>query len=108
MTFMIGVIQLGISLFRLGDLTRNISHSVIVGFTFGAATQWSGVISAVGVAAIMLVFAPYAQYLPKATPAAMLLFALGTAACATSPSPACACRWWRSSRGGAATPSSPP
>jgi sulfate permease, SulP family len=38
MTFMIGLIQLGISLFRLGDLTRYISHSVIVGFTFGAGS----------------------------------------------------------------------
>jgi SulP family sulfate permease len=38
----------------------------------GAVTQWSGVISAVGVAAIMLVFAPYAQYLPRATLAGIL------------------------------------
>jgi len=38
MSFMIGCIQLGISLFRLGDLTRFISHSVIVGFTFGAGS----------------------------------------------------------------------
>jgi SulP family sulfate permease len=33
----VGVIQLGISLLRLGDLTRYISHSVIVGFTAGAS-----------------------------------------------------------------------
>ena len=32
-----GAIQLGISLLRLGDLTRYISHSVIVGFTAGAS-----------------------------------------------------------------------
>lgn len=38
MAFMIGVIQLGITLFRLGDLTRYVSHSVIVGFTFGAGS----------------------------------------------------------------------
>lgn len=38
LTFMVGVIQLGISLFRLGDLTRYISHSVIVGFTLGAGS----------------------------------------------------------------------
>ena len=35
--FMIGVIQLAISLGRLGDLTRYVSHSVIVGFTAGAS-----------------------------------------------------------------------
>jgi sulfate permease, SulP family len=38
MTFMIGLIQLAITLFRLGDLTRYVSHSVIVGFTFGAGS----------------------------------------------------------------------
>jgi SulP family sulfate permease len=37
MGFLIGAIQLGISLLRLGDLTRYISHSVIVGFTAGAS-----------------------------------------------------------------------
>lgn len=37
MSLMIGVIQLGISFLRLGDLTRYISHSVIVGFTAGAS-----------------------------------------------------------------------
>ena len=34
---MVGAIQLGITLLRLGDLTRYISHSVIVGFTLGAS-----------------------------------------------------------------------
>jgi SulP family sulfate permease len=34
---MVGLIQTGISLLRLGDLTRYVSHAVIVGFTFGAA-----------------------------------------------------------------------
>lgn len=37
LAFLIGVIQTGITLMRLGDLTRFISHSVIVGFTLGAA-----------------------------------------------------------------------
>jgi SulP family sulfate permease len=36
LAFMVGCIQLAISLCRLGDLTRYISHSVIVGFTAGA------------------------------------------------------------------------
>src|SRR5581483_8469591 len=35
--FLMGAIQIGISLFGLGDLTRYISHSVIVGFTAGAS-----------------------------------------------------------------------
>src|SRR5262245_25825888 len=38
MAFLIGAIQLGITLLRLGDLTRYISHSVIVGFTLGAGS----------------------------------------------------------------------
>ncbi len=37
LAFMMGVIQIAITLFRLGDLTRYISHSVIVGFTAGAS-----------------------------------------------------------------------
>ena len=36
LAFMIGAIQLLIAVFRMGDLTRYISHSVIVGFTLGA------------------------------------------------------------------------
>lgn len=36
LAFLVGAIQLGITLLRLGDLTRYISHSVIVGFTAGA------------------------------------------------------------------------
>jgi SulP family sulfate permease len=35
--FLVGAIQLAVSLLRLGDLTRYISHSVIVGFTAGAS-----------------------------------------------------------------------
>jgi SulP family sulfate permease len=37
LALLVGVIQTGITLLRLGDLTRYISHSVIVGFTLGAA-----------------------------------------------------------------------
>lgn len=37
LALLIGAIQVGISLLRLGDLTRYISHSVIVGFTLGAS-----------------------------------------------------------------------
>ncbi|HEY2827492.1 MAG TPA: SulP family inorganic anion transporter, partial [Pirellulales bacterium] len=37
LTLMVGVVQIAISLFRLGDLTRYVSHAVIVGFTLGAA-----------------------------------------------------------------------
>ncbi|GJL81954.1 MAG: sulfate transporter [marine bacterium B5-7] len=37
LTFMVGVIQLSMGLFRLGSLVNFISHSVIVGFTAGAA-----------------------------------------------------------------------
>jgi SulP family sulfate permease len=36
--FLVGIIQLGITFLRLGDLTRYISHSVIVGFTLGAGS----------------------------------------------------------------------
>ncbi|HEY1191701.1 MAG TPA: SulP family inorganic anion transporter [Gemmata sp.] len=38
LTFLVGAVQLGIALLRLGDLTRFVSHSVIVGFTLGAST----------------------------------------------------------------------
>ncbi len=37
MAFLVGLIQMGITLLRLGDLTRYISHAVIIGFTVGAA-----------------------------------------------------------------------
>jgi len=37
MAFLVGSIQIGIALCRLGDLSRFISHSVIVGFTAGAS-----------------------------------------------------------------------
>ena len=35
---MIGIIQIGIAVFKLGDLTRYISESVVTGFIVGAAT----------------------------------------------------------------------
>jgi sulfate permease, SulP family len=38
MAFLVGAIQLGITVMRLGDLTRYISHSVVVGFTLGAGS----------------------------------------------------------------------
>ncbi len=38
LAFLVGAVQIGITLLRLGDLTRYISHAVIVGFTLGAAT----------------------------------------------------------------------
>jgi len=38
LAFLVGSLQIGITLLRLGDLTRYISHSVILGFTLGAAT----------------------------------------------------------------------
>ncbi len=37
LAFLIGITQTAITLLRLGDLTRFISHSVIVGFTVGAS-----------------------------------------------------------------------
>lgn len=36
MALLVGLIQIGITLLRLGDLSRYISHAVIVGFTAGA------------------------------------------------------------------------
>lgn len=38
LAFLVGVVQLGIAFLRLGDLTRYVSPSVIVGFTLGAGT----------------------------------------------------------------------
>ncbi len=37
MALLVGIVQTGITLLRLGDLTRYISQAVIVGFTLGAA-----------------------------------------------------------------------
>jgi len=51
-----------------GSLTRSaiIEHA-------GAHTQWSGVVSAVAVALIMLVFAPYARFIPRSALAGLLM-----------------------------------
>jgi SulP family sulfate permease len=38
LTLLVGLFQTLITLFRLGDLTRYISHSVVVGFALGAST----------------------------------------------------------------------
>ena len=38
LALLVGIVQTGITLLRLGDLTRYISHAVIVGFTLGAST----------------------------------------------------------------------
>jgi SulP family sulfate permease len=37
LALMVGIVQTGISLLRLGDLTRYVSHGVIIGFTLGAS-----------------------------------------------------------------------
>jgi len=51
-----------------GSLTRTyINHSS------GAATQWSGVFSALGVALTVLVFAPFAAYIPRPALAGILV-----------------------------------
>jgi sulfate permease, SulP family len=67
-----GVANLTGSLFQCfpgsGSLTRsNINQQS------GARTQWSGVISAVAVALTVLLFAPYAYYIPKAALAGILM-----------------------------------
>lgn len=38
LAFLVGAVQMGITLLRLGDLTRFVSHAVIIGFTLGAAS----------------------------------------------------------------------
>ena len=51
-----------------GSLTRSAINQQA-----GAVSQWSGVLSAVAVAAIMLVFAPLAQYIPRSALAGLLI-----------------------------------
>ena len=51
-----------------GSLTRSAINQQA-----GAVTQWSGVVSAVAVALIMLVFAPYARFIPRAALAGILM-----------------------------------
>jgi SulP family sulfate permease len=51
-----------------GSLTRSAINQQA-----GAVSQWSGVVCAVSVAAIMLLFAPLAQYIPRSTLAGLLI-----------------------------------
>ncbi|HXC52286.1 MAG TPA: SulP family inorganic anion transporter [Candidatus Limnocylindrales bacterium] len=51
-----------------GSLTRSAINTQA-----GAVSQWSGVISAIAVAAIMMMFAPYARFIPKAAMAGILM-----------------------------------
>lgn len=51
-----------------GSLTRSYINHIS-----GAATQWSGVFSAVGVAIAVLILAPYAAYIPDASLAGVLV-----------------------------------
>lgn len=55
-----------------GSLTRSAINQQA-----GAATQWSGVVSALAVAMIMLVFAPYAQFIPRSALAGLLILTAG-------------------------------
>jgi SulP family sulfate permease len=67
-----GVANLAGSLFQCmpgsGSLTRSAINQQA-----GAQTQWSGVVSAVAVALIMLVFAPYARFIPRSALAGLLM-----------------------------------
>jgi SulP family sulfate permease len=51
-----------------GSLTRSAINQQA-----GASTQWSGVVSAAAVALIMLVFAPYARFIPRSALAGILM-----------------------------------
>jgi len=51
-----------------GSLTRSAINQQA-----GAVTQWSGVVSAAAVALIMLAFAPYARFIPRAALAGILM-----------------------------------
>jgi sulfate permease, SulP family len=51
-----------------GSLTRSAINQQA-----GAVTQWSGVVSAAAVATIMLAFAPYARFIPRAALAGILM-----------------------------------
>ena len=67
-----GVANLVGSLFQCfpgsGSLTRStINHQA------GACTQWSGIISAIAVAGTMILFAPYAYFIPRAGLAGILM-----------------------------------
>jgi SulP family sulfate permease len=55
-----------------GSLTRS-----AINLQAGAVTQWAGVISAAGVAIIVLVFAPYAAMIPRAALAGVVMLSVG-------------------------------
>jgi SulP family sulfate permease len=67
-----GLANLGGSLFHCypgsGSLTRSSINQQA-----GAATQWSAIISALAVAATVVLFAPYARYVPRAALAGILI-----------------------------------
>lgn len=67
-----GVANLAGSFFQCfpgsGSLTRSSINQQA-----GAATQWSGVVSAIAVALIVLLFAPYARFVPRAALAGILM-----------------------------------
>jgi SulP family sulfate permease len=67
-----GVANLAGSFFQCfpgsGSLTRSAINQQA-----GASTQWSGVVSALAVAGIMLLFAPYARFIPRAALAGILV-----------------------------------
>lgn len=69
-----GVSNLGGGLFQCmpgsGSLTRS-----AINFQAGAVTRWSGIISAITVAVVVLLLADYAKYVPKAGLAGILLVA---------------------------------
>lgn len=71
-----GVANLGGSFFQCmpgsGSLTRSAINQQA-----GAQTQWSGVVSALAVAGIMLVFAPYARFIPRSALAGILILTAG-------------------------------
>ncbi len=82
LALMVGLIQTGITLLRLGDLTRFISHAVIVGFTAGAAglliiEQLPLVLGLVPVGGGGHVLARFAQTLLAGAPANAWPLALG-------------------------------
>src|SRR5690606_2958775 len=51
-----------------GSLTRS-----AVNQQAGARTQWSGVVSALAIALIMMLFAPYARFIPRSALAGLLM-----------------------------------
>ncbi|MDX2170169.1 MAG: SulP family inorganic anion transporter [Deltaproteobacteria bacterium] len=55
-----------------GSLTRSAINQQA-----GGQTQWSGVISAIAVAAVMLLFAPYARFIPRSALAGLLMITAG-------------------------------